>query len=243
MKTKVLFILCMIISVITFGQNDKSNSMEEIKVIPPAFLGIETIWQGKDVESIDDFLANNIEYPQKSVNCGLQGTELIQFVVTSTGELTDYNVINSVCCEIDKEVIRILELTSGLWKPATVNGDPIAMVKEVSLAFKLHPGNDFMMMAKNFADRGNKFLFVKKDPKKALKYYNQGIMLTPNEESLLIARSLCNFELGNEVAARTDWERLMSLNNSVNHAFDTIELTYDLSEFKGFAEMVHHLGE
>ncbi|HAQ20574.1 MAG TPA: hypothetical protein DCR40_15295, partial [Prolixibacteraceae bacterium] len=104
----------MIITVITFGQNEKSNSLEEITVIPPMFPGTEMIWQGKDVKSIDDFLANNIEFPQKSVNGRLQGTEVIQFVVTPKGELTDFNVINSVCSEIDKEVIRVLEVELNL---------------------------------------------------------------------------------------------------------------------------------
>lgn len=243
MKANVIFILGMILSVITFGQNDNSNSREEIKVIPPTFLGAEKIWQGKVVESIDDFLAHNIEYPQEPLNCGLQGTEVIRFVVSATGELTDYTVINSVCNEIDKEVIRVLETTNCLWTPASVNGEPIAMQKEVSLVFKLHKNNDFRLMAKSLANRGNKLLFVKKDPKKALKYFNQGIRLTPNEESLLIARSICNFKLGNEEAALEDWDRIMTLNYRENHPFETINRNYNLSDLKRFAEIDLNLEE
>ena len=208
MKAKVIFILCMILSVITFGQNSKSNSLEEIEVIPPTFPEAESICQGKNVESINDYLSNNIEFPQMSVNSGLQGTEVIQFVVTPKGELTDFNVINSVSSEIDKEVIRVLEVTSGLWKPAHINGEPVAMVKEVSLVFKLNEKDDFKVMAKKFANQGNKMLFIKKDPKRALKYYDMGITLLPNEESLLATRGLCKYELGDEEGARRDWNRI-----------------------------------
>lgn len=237
MKTKVVIILCMILPIITFGQNKKSNSMEEITVIPPIFPSAEMIWQGKDVKSIDDFLANNIEFPQKSVNGRLQGTEVIQFVVTPKGELTDFNVINSVCSEIDKEVIRVLEVSSGMWKPASVNGEPVAMVKEVSLVFKLHETADFEAMAKKFANQGNKMLFIKKEPKRALKYYDRGITLLPNEESLLAARGLCKYELGDEEGARRDWNRIKTLNDNGNIPTEPNYLTDDFREFKGFAEL------
>ncbi|MBA4409771.1 MAG: energy transducer TonB [Bacteroidota bacterium] len=243
MKTKVIFILCMILTVITFGQNGKSNTMKEIEVISPTFPGTETIWQGKNVKSIDDFLANNIEFPQKSVNGRLQGTEVIQFVVTPKGELIEFNVINSVCSEIDKEVIRVLEVSSGMWKPASVNGEPVAMVKEVSLVFKLHKSNDFRLMAKNCSDKGNKMLFIKKDPKKALKYYDMGITLLPNEESLLAARGLCRYELGDEEGARRDWSRIKTLYENGNIQFEPDYLTDDFREFKGFAELIQILGK
>jgi tetratricopeptide (TPR) repeat protein len=227
----------MIISVITFGQNSKSNSLEEIEVIPPTFPEAELIFQGKNVESINDYLSNNIEFPQMSVNCGLQGTEVIQFIVTPKGELTDFNVINSVCSEIDREVIRILEVTSGLWKPAHINGEPVAMVKEVSLAFKLNEKNDFRVMAKKFAKQGDKMLFIKKDPKRALKYYDMGITLSPNEESLLATRGLCKYELGDEEGARRDWNRIPTLKDNRNIHFEPNLLTNDFRELSGFAEL------
>lgn len=237
MKTKVVIILCVILPVITFGQNKKSNSMEEITVIPPMFPEKEIIWQGRDVKSIDDFLANNIEFPQKSVNGRLQGTEVIQFIVTSKGELTDFNVINSVCSEIDKEVIRILEVTSGMWKPAHINGEPVAMVKEVSLVFKLNEKDDFKVMAKKFANQGNKMLFIKKDPKRAMKYYDMGITLLPNEESLLATRGLCKYELGDEEGARRDWNRIPTLKDNRNSHFEPNLLTNDFRQLRGFAEL------
>jgi len=124
-----------------------------------------------------------------------------------------------------------------MWKPASVNGEPVAMVKEVSLVFKLHKSNDFRLMAKNCSDKGNKMLFIKKDPQKALKYYDMGITLLPNEESLLAARGLCKYELGDEEGARRDWNRIKTLIENGNIPTEPDYLTDDFRELKGYDTM------
>jgi TonB family protein len=238
MKTKVVFLLCMILTVIAFGQTERPTTLTEIEVIPPKFPAVETSWNGKNIESINDYLSIHVVYPDEAINNGYQGTEVVQFIVTPTGELTDINVINSVCDEIDKEVIQVLTATSGQWKPALLNGQPSAMIHEVSVVFKSHDNTDLMLLAKNYFLKGSKLLSLKKDPKKALKYYDLGILLTPHEESLLVARAICKYELGDEDGAIKDWNRMMTLNNTENNTFETIPLPYDLANTKGFAELI-----
>ena len=238
MKTKVVFLLCMILTVIAFGQIERQTTLTEIEVIPPKFPAVETIWNGKNIESINDYLSNHVVYPDEAINNGYQGTEVVQFIVTPTGELTDINVINSVCTEIDKEVIKVLTATSGQWKPALINGQPSAMIHEASLVFKINDNNDFMVMAKSYFLKGNKMLALKKDPKKALKYYDMGILLTPNEESLLIARAICKYELGDVDGALKDWNRMMALSNTGNNALENTPLPYDLPNFKAYVDLI-----
>jgi TonB family protein len=78
---------------------------------------------------INDFLLSGIEYPVESLKAGDEGTEVIQFVVTPKGNVTDIVVINSVSEIIDLEVKRILEITSGMWTPGAVNGEPVSYGK------------------------------------------------------------------------------------------------------------------
>ncbi|HET6560169.1 MAG TPA: TonB family protein [Prolixibacteraceae bacterium] len=238
MKTKVVFLLCMILTVVAFGQSERHTTLSEIEVIPPKFPAVETTWNGKNIESINDYLNNHVVYPDEAINNGYQGTEVVQFIVTPTGELTNMNIINSVCHEIDREVIRVLTATSGQWKSASIDGQPSAMIHEVSVVFKCNDNNDFMLMAKNYFLKGNKLLALKKDPKKALKYYDMGIMLTPNEESLLVARAICKYELGDVDGAVRDWNRMMTLDNTGNNDFKTTPLPHDLSNFKGYVELI-----
>ncbi|MDP2888038.1 MAG: energy transducer TonB, partial [Bacteroidota bacterium] len=151
MKTKVVFLQCMILSAVVFGQNEMQKPLPEIEVIPPKFSAAETFWNGKKIESIDDYLKANVEYPEKALNDGYYGTEVIQFVVTPTGELAEFKVINSVCRDIDEEVVRVLKTTNGSWKPALVNSEPVPMAKEVSLVFVLNESDDFVSMAKSYS--------------------------------------------------------------------------------------------
>lgn len=238
MKTKVVFLLCMILSVIVFGQNEKQKILFETKVVPPKFPVIKTTIQGKSIESINDYLGSYVQYPDKALNSSSEGTEVIQFVVTPSGELISFNVINSVSSDFDHEVIRVLKLTNGNWKPGTVDGEPVAMIKEVSLVFKLLKNTNFVSMAKKYSAKGGKMLFVEKNPKKAIRYFDMGITLLPNEESLLTMRGICKFELGDENGARSDWNRIRNLSDSDKNQLEPVYLADDIRKFKGYSEMM-----
>ena len=121
----------MVMSIIAFGQEPK-QMLEEVEVTPPKFTGIEgvvTIIQNESIATIDDYLIKNIEYPEESVQRWLEGTAVVQFVVTANGEVTNFEVINSVSFDIDDELIRVLETTNGMWQPGLNNGRPVAMEK------------------------------------------------------------------------------------------------------------------
>ncbi|MDP2844208.1 MAG: tetratricopeptide repeat protein, partial [Acetobacterium sp.] len=82
-----------------------------------------------------------------------------------------------------------------------------------------------------------KKLFIEKNPKKALKYYDMGIALLPNEYSLLLARGMCRFELGNEEGARSDWNRCRILSEAEKVQLDP-EYWADSEKLKGYNEMM-----
>ena len=241
MKTNVIFLACMLIAAFGFTQNRNMNvhiKLDETEVIPPKFCAPDKVIQGECFETIDEFLNKNIVYPVQSVRCSYQGTELVRFTVTQSGELTDFEVINSVCKKMDEEVVNVLKLTSGMWRPAYVNGKPVAMEKEVSIAFMLHPSNDFANMAKNYIKKGNKFLFVKNNPAKALKYYDHGMTYLPYDKSLLLLRGLCRFDQGDKQGAAKDWSRLRELGGP-----DMSEFAELINDMKGYEEMLAILKE
>jgi len=151
-----------------------------------------------------------MKYPQESVSCKRQGTEVVCFLVTPQGELTDIKIINSVCPKIDEEIIRVLSLTSGKWQSGTVNGLNVPMEKEVSIAFKIHQSNDFKKLAQSNLKRGNE-MQMKGNHKKAVKFYDEAIKYLPNEKTILAARSICKYEMGDAKGAEEDWTRLQKI--------------------------------
>jgi tetratricopeptide (TPR) repeat protein len=241
MKTNVIFLIISLIANLSNSQNvtlTTQKSINDIEVNAPKFCSGDKIIQGENYNTIDEFLSKNIVYPPASASCSTQGTELVRFTVTPRGELTNFCIINSVCKKMDEEVIKVLQLTNGMWQPACIDGKPVAMDKEVSVVFMIHPSSDFVAMAKSYLKQGNKLFFEKANPKKALKYYNMGINFLPNNETLLAARGLCKYELGDETGAISDWERLKMQNTKDVSGEEMENLAENAVKMRGYSEMM-----
>jgi TonB family protein len=220
MKNLLLITVGVLMATISLAQNQEIN---EIDVKAPKF-------QNEIYQSVNEFLNDNVEFPSRSKNAGLQGTEIVKFTVTKNGYIKDYEVVNSVSREIDEEVIRVLEATNGKWEPGNVNGNPVEMKTEILLAFFLHSEESMIRMAKQYKLKGNKLMYDKDKPEKAIKAYNQAAKMLPNEESILVARILCNYELEEFENAEQDYERLKDLTELSGKATES-ELFADLDSF------------
>lgn len=234
MKTKLFFAGCLLIATIASGQNEtviSSKNTGEITVTPPSFNETKISMEADNNSLLNQYLTKNIQYPAQAKNCSYQGTEVVQFTVTADGKVTDFKVINSVCPIIDDEVVSVLKSTSGMWKPGSNNGTPVAMTKEVSFAFCIRELTDksqseiFKERAVNAFKKGTVAIYEEGNPKKALKFYNQGINYLPYDKSLLLMRGLCKYELGNQKGAMEDWNRMASLGETI-----------DMNEFSGLIE-------
>ena len=242
MKTIILFFSCMIFTIIALAQEPEAN-VKEIKVTAPKFAGVKNaaaIHKSEKSQTINEYLAKNFDHPGNS-EYRPEGTEVVQFNVTPSGELTDFVIINSVSPEIDQEMVRVLETTNGMWIPGFNNNVPAEMTKEVALAFCTKSNSSksvteiFTEKATNCYFAGTKTLFEKQNPKKALKYYNWGINYLPNDQSLLLARGICRYETGDKEGARQDWERIKTLGGfDIEHW----ELTENAKELDSYDELI-----
>ena len=236
MKTNAILLLSMIMSSLTYGQMNPQFQLEEMQITPPEFPSLETADLDLKVRSIHDYLRINVRNPQDYNEGSLPGTEVVAFVVMPSGELTDFRVINSVSSAIDEEMIRVLKETSGSWIPGLINGDPVAMGREVSVVFRPHPNYDIVRKAKAFTKKGSKMHLVKKNPERALNYFNVAVRLLPNEVNILAARSLCKYELGDELGAREDYQRINTLRNTVESQLQAVFPEEELNHLAGYAE-------
>ncbi len=218
MKTIFLFLMCIVLSTVTSGR-DNSRYPGRAEVIPPelSVKNSKMLLADRSYESLNDYLGDRIAYPRQFLKRKkVEGTEVIQFDVTPEGKLSRFRVINSVSPEIDEHVISVLKTTSGFWTPGEINGEPVTMTHEISVAFKrvdfegIRP-KDFSRLAVLHFEKGTQQLLIGQNPKKALKHFNKGINYQPYEKRLLYMRGLCLKELGDEEGARRDWERMKTL--------------------------------
>lgn len=240
MKRGIIVLLCMVFAINLSGQI-RSHELPEVKVTPPRFTGV---MQAPDVYELElsdpllGYLVENFQYPENNDFLD-EGTEVIQFTVTDDGKLTNFIIVNSITPEIDQEMIRVLKTTEGMWKPGSNSGQKVDMQQEVALTIKtaetdlVAQRKDFLKSAQIYFRMASKRFLVKRKPKRAMKYYDQGIKLYPYSQSLYYMRGLCLYELGNVEKARNDWKRLKELGGI---DYESIYLAGDLTHLKGYEE-------
>lgn len=233
MKGKIILIQFFLLSsVFTFGQNAPLNLPESV-ITTPEFKS-----NSGNVGNVylKNYLLRHLEYPENSLQWNQEGTEVVQFIVTSEGHVTDLTIINSLSQDIDREVIRVLMSTSGMWRPAFENGKPVAKAREVSIAFapgELNPDKRFIHEAQEYLALGNKQFFNKKDNKNALYFYDKAVRYVPNDKNLLATRGICKYQLGDKAGACNDWNRIRSLGGTEGNTY-----LDNFCEYKGYSEMI-----
>lgn len=233
MKKPIILILAMLVSFISYGQLQKN--LNEVTVSPPKFTGIP-VQKVLTYETIEGYLTKTIQDQIQTNDISEEGTVVVQFTVTPLGEVSDITVINSVSPFLDNQVTEALQNTNGMWKPGTNNDLLVSMEKEVAISFRNKDNQKFVPRAQWFFKKGSKLLYKKEKPKRALKYYNYGVNLLPNSRPLLAARGLAKYELGDQLGACNDWNRVKNLGGIESEGYMD-----NFCELPGYAEMINIL--
>ena len=242
MKKYGILMIGLILSVMVFGQNEtRMMGISEVEVTPPGFTGVEkstTLLEKNNAAKLMNYIKANIDYPENEIVAKIEGTEVIQFTVTPQREVTDIIVINSVSPAVDKELIRILKTTNGMWNPGHKNGEVTSMEQQITVMI----GNNedgkiasrFINEATFYFKKGSKSLVLKNNPKKALRFYSQAVRYLPNEPNLLLMRGMCYYEIGETEKAKEDWNKVAS-----HEDFDIKGINNDLTGMNGYIEMTN----
>lgn len=82
------------------------------------------------------YIAENLEYPEKAAKNGIAGKVIIQFVVNSSGEVTNVTVVRGVDSSLDREAVRVVE-SSPDWTPGKQGGKNVGVVFTFPITFAL----------------------------------------------------------------------------------------------------------
>lgn len=91
-------------------------------------------------EKMIAFLAKSIKYPQQAIRSEKQGRVYVQFIVSSNGELTNFEVVRGVGFGLDEEALRASKLMPN-WKPGKQGGRAVKVKCVIPVEFKLEGGN------------------------------------------------------------------------------------------------------
>jgi hypothetical protein len=134
-----LILFSTIISSNCFSQVAVPAAPDTIEVDGKIFerVEVEASYPG-GVDSWQQFLINNANASVATDNGAPVGRymALIQFIVGTDGNLTEFKPLTKMGYGMEQEVIRILKL-SGPWSPAIQNGKPIKAYRKQPLTFSV----------------------------------------------------------------------------------------------------------
>jgi TonB family protein len=113
----------------------EDNALYQVIGEMPRFPGCENLeGEGKKAvcanKKFEEFIAQNLQYPEVANKNGIEGTVVATFVVEKNGRITNPEIIKSLSESCDKEVLRLIE-EMPKWIPGKQKGD----IKRVQIVF------------------------------------------------------------------------------------------------------------
>ena len=87
-------------------------------------------------EDFDDYIMQNILYPESAIKEGTEGVVLVEFTINKRGKVKDVKVVESINKRLDNEAIRVVS-SSPRWITAEINGKKITRKMTVTVEFHL----------------------------------------------------------------------------------------------------------
>lgn len=86
-----------------------------------------------------NFVRQKLSYPDDAKHQRIQGKVMIAFAVDTLGKVVNARVKKSLGYGCDEEALELVEATSGMWKPAMVDGKKTTMEVVMPIVFSLKP--------------------------------------------------------------------------------------------------------
>lgn len=86
--------------------------------------------------ALKQWLRDNTKYPEEVGENGIEGKVIVQFVVRSTGEITDVKVLRRVDPLLDEEAVRITK-SMPKWIPGKQNGTVVNVRYTMPVTFEV----------------------------------------------------------------------------------------------------------
>jgi protein TonB len=107
---------------------DKSDVYEYAEVMPSYRGG---------TAAIENYVTNNIDYPQNALDNSKEGRILVAFTVDENGKIKDAHLVSSKLGDgLDEEAVRVVSAMPA-WTPGTVKGKPVKTRMTLPITFQI----------------------------------------------------------------------------------------------------------
>ena len=88
-------------------------------------------------EALYSFITNNVTYPKKAKEIGLEGTVWVEFVVEPSGKISNVKAIRKVSPILDEEAVRVVKMLPA-WNPGKQRGKAVRTRFRLPIQFQLN---------------------------------------------------------------------------------------------------------
>lgn len=88
-------------------------------------------------DAMSQFIAKELNYPDRARQRSIEGRVIVRFVVDSTGKIKNPTVLTKTDSILSEEAVRIVS-NLPTWKPAEHKGVRVQMYVTVPITFRLH---------------------------------------------------------------------------------------------------------
>ncbi len=106
------------------------------EAIPFQMVEVKPTFQGGDANTFSRWVNTNLVYPKEAAENKIQGRITLQFTVSETGKVTNVKVLRGVDSLLDKEAVRVVELSPD-WTPGMKEGKPVPVTYTFPVIFQL----------------------------------------------------------------------------------------------------------
>lgn len=130
MKKLLFFLVALMVASVSVAQSQENPEKRVFDVVEkmPEFPGGSA--------GLMKWLSDNVKYPAKAEESGIQGRVVCTFVIERDGSVTDVRVARSIDPLLDNEAVRVLSKMPK-WNPGTQGGKPVRVKYTVPVTFRL----------------------------------------------------------------------------------------------------------
>lgn len=92
------------------------------------------VFQNNEYKDFDDYIEKNLIYPDSAFTADLPGRVILEFTIDENGIISELKVRESSHNIFEEEARRLIS-SSGIWQPATENGQPVSYLMFLPIDF------------------------------------------------------------------------------------------------------------
>jgi TonB family protein len=88
-----------------------------------------------ETEGLKKFIEKHLRFPVALKDAGISGNVFVEFIVDVDGSVKEVKILRGIHPELDKEAIRVIKLTSTMWKPGKQEGKAVRVRMVIPVKF------------------------------------------------------------------------------------------------------------